>query len=68
MAVVATYHYGNAKVEVLDDYYKDKTPEEIEEIKANVARVCTRLHLEKALRERNRREQEENKEKNKENN
>ena len=44
MAVIKTIKYGSGEVRIHDDYCKDKTPEQIQEIVQNVSRIVMRFY------------------------
>lgn len=57
MAVVATYHYPHGTVQVLDDAYRDASPEEL---KFRFERMCRISDEILVNAERRKREQEQN--------
>ncbi len=48
MAVVQTIPYGSGEIRIHDDYSKDKTPEEIQEIIDEVSRKVMGFYRQKA--------------------
>ena len=52
MAMVAEMYVGNTHIMCFDDYYKDKTPEQVEEILAETARIAQAAFTAQAERER----------------
>lgn len=50
--VVEEFHLGNTKIQFCDDYCKDKTPEQIDEIMQNIMRIYV-SHYAKARQEEN---------------
>lgn len=41
--VVKDYYIGNTHIKICDDYYRDKTPEEIEAINQRISDKCYEL-------------------------
>ena len=42
--VVQDYMRGNTRIRICDDYYRDKTPEDVEEILKRIGRIAS-AHL-----------------------
>ena len=52
MAIIKTIKYGSGEVRIHDDYCKDKTPEQIQEIVQNVSRIVMRFYRQQEAEER----------------
>ena len=51
MAVVSECMIGNTRIKVCDDYYRDKTPKDIQRILHNIEQIAVQALMAKAQRE-----------------